>query len=87
VSMGANAAVKTLKIIDNIERILGIELMNASQAMGFRDAEKTSPRLKNLLDDYRKLVAFVENDKVLYIEMEKSVNFIKENHPVKYLGL
>jgi len=85
VSMGANAAVKTLKIIDNIERILGIELMNASQAMGFRDADKTSPRLKKLLDDYRKLVAFVENDKVLYVEMEKSVNFIKENHPVKYL--
>jgi histidine ammonia-lyase len=85
VSMGANAAVKTLKIIDNIERILGIELMNASQAMGFRDSDKTSPRLKKLLDDYRKLVAFVENDKVLYVEMEKSVNFIKENHPVKYL--
>ncbi len=85
VSMGANAAVKTLKIIDNIERILGIELMNASQAMGFRDARKTSPRLKKLLDDYRKLVPFVENDKVLYVEMEKSVKFIKENSPSMYL--
>ena len=32
VSMGANAATKTLKIVENLERILAIELMNASQS-------------------------------------------------------
>jgi histidine ammonia-lyase len=31
--MGANAATKTLKIVENLERILGIELLNASQAI------------------------------------------------------
>ncbi len=36
VSMGANGATKCLRIIDNIETILAIELMNASQGLAFR---------------------------------------------------
>jgi histidine ammonia-lyase len=31
--MGANAATKTLRVLDNLERILAIELLNASQAI------------------------------------------------------
>jgi histidine ammonia-lyase len=33
VSMGANAATKTLRVLNNLERILAIELLNASQAI------------------------------------------------------
>jgi len=34
--MGANAATKCLRVVENIETILAIELMNASQALSFR---------------------------------------------------
>lgn len=77
VSMGANAATKTKKIIDNIETILGIELFNASQALKFKEPLKTSPFLEKILELYRKEVPFVENDKVLHDEIEKSISFIK----------
>jgi histidine ammonia-lyase len=34
--MGANGATKALRVMDNLERILAIELMNASQAIEYR---------------------------------------------------
>ena len=34
--MGANGATKTLRIVENVERILAIELFNATQALEFR---------------------------------------------------
>ncbi|MBW6497450.1 MAG: histidine ammonia-lyase [Bacteroidales bacterium] len=85
VSMGANGAVKTMKILENLEKLLAIELLNASQAMAFRESDKTSPALKRLLDDFRKEVPFVEDDKVMYVEMDKALQFIRHNNPAHYL--
>lgn len=78
VSMGANAATKLLRVVDNVERILGIELFNAAQALEFRRPASTSPILEKLLANYRKIVPFVKEDKVMYVEMEKTLNFIRE---------
>ena len=58
VSMGANAATKLYKVMDNLEHILAIELMNAAQGIEFRRPEKTSPRLERFLTEYRKEVSF-----------------------------
>jgi histidine ammonia-lyase len=77
VSMGANAATKLLRVVDNVERILAIELLNAAQALEFRRPAKTSPKLEKVMTDYRKQVGFVEEDVVMYKEMEKSLEFIK----------
>jgi histidine ammonia-lyase len=77
VSMGANAATKLLRIIDNVERILAIEILNASQALEFRRPAKTSPKLENVITQYRKQVRFVEEDVVMYKEMDKSLEFIR----------
>ncbi len=55
VSMGANAAVKLHKIIDNLERILAVELMNAAQALDFRRPAKTSPVLERIVAHFRKV--------------------------------
>jgi len=77
VSMGANAATKLLRVVDNVERILAIELLNAAQALEFRRPAKTSPKLEKVMTDYRKQVGFVEEDVGMYKEMEKSLEFIK----------
>jgi len=84
VSMGANAAVKTLTILENLEKVLAIELMTACQAIEFRDAEKTSPALGKLLKAFRKNVSFVQDDKVMYDEMNKARAFLKEQIPFKF---
>jgi histidine ammonia-lyase len=76
VSMGANAATKLLKIITNLEMIFAIELMNAAQGIQFRRPLKTSPALEKLLADYRKEVPFVEDDVVMYKEIQKTVDFL-----------
>ncbi|MCU4177367.1 histidine ammonia-lyase [Carboxylicivirga sp. N1Y90] len=77
VSMGGNAATKALKISDNVERVLAIELFNAAQAMEFRKPAKTSPYLENFLSQYREFVDFINEDKIMYKEIEKSVEFLQ----------
>ncbi len=77
VSMGANAATKCLRIIDNIETVLSIELMNASQAIEFRRPQRTSPFLEMLLESYRSVVPYVENDRLLANDIHASVSFLQ----------
>lgn len=76
VSMGANAAVKLFKIMDNLNHILAIELMNAAQGIDFRRPAKTSPVLEEFLKEYRKEVPFVNEDIVMYKEIHKTVAFL-----------
>jgi histidine ammonia-lyase len=78
VSMGANAATKAHKILQNLERILAIELFNAAQALEFRRPMKTSPFLEDFVAQYRKQVAFIHEDKVMQPEIARSVKFIEE---------
>ncbi|SDB95279.1 histidine ammonia-lyase [Williamwhitmania taraxaci] len=78
VSMGANAATKLLKVIDNLERIMAIELMDAAQAFDFRRPAKTSPYLEDFLASYRKVVSFITEDKIMYLEIDKTVDFIQK---------
>jgi len=77
VSMGANAATKALRVAENLERILAIELFNAAQALEFRRPAKSSPILEKFVSEYRKQVEFVRIDKVMYTEIAKSVEFVK----------
>jgi len=77
VSMGANAATKTKRIVDNVETILAIELMNASQALSFRAPLKTSEFLQSFINSFREEVPIIDNDKVLHDEIIKSVQFIQ----------
>jgi histidine ammonia-lyase len=78
VSMGANAATKAYIVINNTEKVLSIELMNAVQALEFRRPLKTSEILEGFIAKYRKQVPFVENDTVMYELMHQSQNFLKE---------
>ena len=74
--MGANAVTKLFKIMDNLNHILAIELMNAAQGIDFRRPVKTSPVLEEFLKEYRKEVAFVKEDIVMYKEIHKTVAFL-----------
>lgn len=76
VSMGANAATKTLRIVENLERILAIELFNAAQALEFRRPGKSSPFIENFVSDYRKEVPTVEEDRILHYDIQKSIQFL-----------
>ena len=79
VSMGANAATKLFRIMDNLSHILAIELMNAAQGIEFRRPAKSSPILENFLKSYRKEVSFVKDDIVMYKEIHKTVAFLNRS--------
>lgn len=82
VSMGANAATKCLRVVNNVERILAIELLNASQALEFRKPLQSSPLIETLVSNYRKVVSFNSSDRALYVDIDASVKFLQSNKPV-----
>ncbi|GAA4021831.1 histidine ammonia-lyase [Flavobacterium cheonhonense] len=77
VSMGANAATKCLKIMENVERILAIELMNASQALEYRRPLQSSEFLESFVKSYREEVPLVTEDRILHYDIENSVAFLE----------
>ncbi len=78
VSMGANAATKCYLVVQNVEKILGIELFNAAQALEFRRPLKSSPIIEEFVEAYRKCVPFVENDTYMHELIQKSIDFVNE---------
>lgn len=78
VSMGANAATKAYRIVNNLYSILAIELITAAQALTFRRPLKTSPYLEKLVHTFRGVVPFIEDDRVLHTDIKNAEKFLKE---------
>ncbi len=66
VSMGANAATKCYKVIDNIKTIAAIEYLTAAQALEFRAPLKSSELVQGLHAQLRTKVSFVINDIIMH---------------------
>ena len=77
-SMGGNAATKLAKVLDNLELILGIELLNGAQALDFRRPLKSSPAVERLVSGLRKLVPFVKDDIVMYPAIDSATAYLRE---------
>lgn len=78
VSMGGNAATKTVKVCENVERILAIELLNAAQAIDLQRPGKTSPYLEEFLKEFRTIVPFNQEDRVMYKDIDAATAFLQE---------
>jgi histidine ammonia-lyase len=78
VSMGANAATKLARVIDNCFSIQGIELMHACQSLTFRRPMKTHPKLETIVSEFRKHVPFIEEDSYMHPLMQTSKEFVKK---------
>ena len=77
VSMGANAATKCKRVVDNVEKVLAIELLTAVQALEFRRPLKTSAALEEIVNAFRKEVSFNQADRIMHEDMMKAVAFLK----------
>jgi len=78
VSMGANSATKLLKVVENLNSVLAIELFNASQAMHFREPASTSKILKEVISEFRKEVPVLHNDVNMSPHIKAAKNFLKK---------
>ena len=84
VSMGANAATKLVRVVNNTERVLAIELLNAAQALEFRRPLRSSWTIEKIFAHYRKEVPFVNDDTCMYPLIEKTVRFLREYNMVPF---
>jgi histidine ammonia-lyase len=69
-------AEKLNKIIDNLEYILGIELLTACQAIEFRRPLKSSEMLEFAHEFVRKHVSFAKEDRIFADDIEKTRKLI-----------
>ena len=63
--MGMTGALKLRQIVENVERIVGIELMCAAQALEYRRPLRSSPEIERAHAAVRKVVPRLERDRVL----------------------
>jgi histidine ammonia-lyase len=77
VSMGANAATKCLRVIQNVEKVLAIELLLAVQALEFRRPLKSSAFIEDIVAAFREKVSFNNADRVLNVDMMKTIEFLQ----------
>ncbi|HSK13393.1 MAG TPA: aromatic amino acid lyase, partial [Phnomibacter sp.] len=78
VSMGANAATQCFDVVNNLEKVLAIELLTAAQAIEFRRPLRTSPALETLMSAFRQVVSFNRQDRVLHDDMKKAGEFLAQ---------
>ncbi len=65
VSMGPVAGFKTLRIVDNLRRVLAIELLTAAQALHLCHPFKASPQIDEVYRRIRELVPPMDEDRVI----------------------
>jgi histidine ammonia-lyase len=64
--MGSIAANKALKVVENLQTVLAIELLCAAQALDFHRPLTTGPTLERVHAVIRTRVPFAQTDRILY---------------------
>ena len=86
VSMGSIAGRKSLRIVENLEKILGVELMCAAQGFDFRKPMKSNILLDETHDMVRKEIDFADNDRIFNEDMEKAIELVRSRKIIKRLN-
>jgi len=84
VSMGTIAARKARMILDNAQKVLGIELFAASQAITFRDEQKLSSATSAVYKMLREEIPPIDHDIVMYEPMAKCDLMVKDGRVLEY---
>ncbi|WP_019670640.1 histidine ammonia-lyase [Eudoraea adriatica] len=78
VSMGSIGARKALRVLGNLEKILAIELLTATQAFEFRKPLKSGILLDEVHKEVRKKVAFAKKDRVFADDIEQGIELVQK---------
>ena len=76
VSMGANAATKLYRVLENVISVASLEWLTASQAFDFRNAWPLTDEVMSLHQEIRAQIPFMENDRYLHADMETVRNLL-----------
>jgi len=85
VSMGSIGGRKALQVLENVEKILAIELLTAAQAFEFRKPMKSGIFLDEIHKAVRKKVSFADKDRVFADDIEKGIEMIQDKTIIKVI--
>ena len=80
VSMGTIGARHVYIIIENVRRVLAIEMICAMQAVEYRGIEKMSPLTKKFFIEGRKVVPSIIKDRIFSKDIEALAKWLKEKN-------
>ena len=79
VSMAAHGAYRLQQMIENLDRILGIELLCAAQGIEFRAPLVTSAPLRKAIETLRECVPALEDDRYLAPDLDQAYSLIRSD--------
>lgn len=83
VSMGSISARKSREILNNVMNVLAIEIMTSAQAIDFGATEKLAPATRAAYNKIREEVATLENDRIMYLDINKCYKLVSSHKLVK----
>ncbi|NVJ85412.1 MAG: histidine ammonia-lyase [Algoriphagus sp.] len=83
VSMGSIGSRKALRVIENVEKILGIELFYAVQAIDFHQPLQSGPILQKIYEFVRSCIKPITEDRIMSDDMEEAIQLIREGRLVQ----
>jgi histidine ammonia-lyase len=86
VSMGSISGRKALQVIENVEKILTIELLTAAQAFEYRKPLKSGWFLEKAHELVRTRVSFATEDRVFSEDIEKGLQLVQQGSLIQLLN-
>ncbi len=86
VSMGSISGRKALRVLENVEKILAIELLTAAQAFEYRKPLKSGWFLEKAHALVRSRISFATEDRVFATDIEKGIELIQNSELIRLLN-
>ena len=85
VSMGSISGRKFNQVLENVERILAIELMYACQGLEFRRPKKSSPYLEEVFAAVRSVCPKLEEDRLIGDDINNIIDLLQTDDFIKLI--
>lgn len=85
VSMGSISGRKFNQVLENVERILAIELMYACQGLEFRRPKKSSPYLEEVFAAVRSVCRKLEEDRLIGDDINNIIDLLQTDDFIKLI--
>ncbi|WP_424961043.1 histidine ammonia-lyase [Ekhidna sp.] len=83
VSMGSIAGRKTLRVVENVEKIIGVEVFCAAQSLDFHRPLKSSKIIAAIHEHVRSKIDHITEDGVMNDRMETAIEMIRNKELIR----
>lgn len=76
VSMGANAATKAFRVLENVKQLFAIELLVSTQALNYKKSLKSSAYIEDFVLKVREKIPFLTQDTEMHILIKEALQLL-----------